>query len=373
MDLTERLDTAVGKAISEDRIVGAVTLVARDGEVLYRKAAGHFDREAGKAMFPEAIFRLASVTKPLVAATALAMVERDLIGLDNAVSDHLDWFRPKLADGTEPKITIRQLLTHTSGLGGDADARQVPGLTTGLQATDMSLEENFTLWAQRVPLHFAPGTGWLYGVSIDVLGAVIELIHGGRLHDAFTHYVAGPLGLKDTGFVVSDRERLAVAYADGPPGLRRMADPDTIERPDGSVLNFSPSRALSKKAFQSGGAGAVSTADDLLRFFEAIRNRGGDILKPETVAQAIQNQIGDIPQDASRAGQRFGYFGAVIVDPAAAKRPQAAGSNRWGGVYGHEWTIDFTNGITMISMSNTPIEGCNGEFPKDIARAIYDR
>jgi CubicO group peptidase (beta-lactamase class C family) len=119
MDLVSRLDHTIAKAIENEAIVGAVTIVARDGEVLYRKAAGHFDREANKPMFPEAIFRLASVTKPIVAATALAMIERDLIGLDNAVSDHLDWFRPKLADGREPKITIRHLLTHTSGLSYD--------------------------------------------------------------------------------------------------------------------------------------------------------------------------------------------------------------------------------------------------------------
>src|SRR5690606_27796417 len=97
-------------------------------------------------MQEDAIFRLASVTKPLVAATALAMIERKLLGLDNAVHDHLPWFRPKLQDGRQPKITIRQLLNHTSGL--DYEPADVPGPTSGLQATDMSLEENFTLHAQ---------------------------------------------------------------------------------------------------------------------------------------------------------------------------------------------------------------------------------
>ena len=172
MDFETRVDKTIEDAIAANRIVGAVTIIARDGEIVYRKAAGHFDREAGREMFPEAIFRLASVTKPLVAATALAMIERQLIGLDNAVSDHLPWFRPKLADGREPKITIRQLLNHTSGLSYAYP--QVPGLTTGLQPTDMSLEENFTLWSQNAAGAFEPGTGWAYGPGIDVLGAVIE-------------------------------------------------------------------------------------------------------------------------------------------------------------------------------------------------------
>lgn len=370
MDLVARLDQVVDKAISENRIVGSVTLVARDGEVVYRRAAGHFDREAGKPMFPEAIFRLASVTKPIVAATTLAMVERDLIGLDNAVSDHLEWFRPRLLDGRAPKITIRQLLTHTSGLRYDWED---PDITGGLQATDLSLEENFTRYAERVPLLFEPGTGWNYGVSIDVLGAVIERIHGGKLGDAVAQYVTGPLGMKDTGFAVTDRNRLAVPYADGPPGLRRMGDPDTLIKPDGEQTVFSPGRIFNPRAFQSGGAGAVGTADDLLKFFEAIRNRGTPILNPDTVAQAIQNQIGDLPRRPHDTGQRFGFLGAVIADPEAAGRPQAPGSIRWGGVYGHEWFVDFTNGITAISLTNTPYEGCNGSYPQEIARAIYDR
>lgn len=369
MDFDTRVDQTIAAAIAAERIVGAVTIVARDGEIVYRKAAGWFDREAGTPMVPEAIFRLASVTKPLVAATALAMTERNLIGLENAVSDHLPWFRPKLADGREPKITIRQLLSHTSGL--TYDLGDVTGLTSGLQATDLSLEENFTLYARTRPLAFEPGTGWAYGVGIDIVGAVIEAVHGGRLSDAVAHYITGPLGMTDTGFAVTDRARLAVPYADGPPGMRRMGDPDTVRRPDGSTTTFSPSRIFNARAFQSGGAGAVGTADDLIKFFEAIRNRGTPILKPETVAQAIRNQIGELPQDPAYVGQRFGLLGAIIADPSAAARPQAPGSLRWGGVYGHEWWIDFTHGLTTITLTNTPYEGCNGQYPRQVARAIY--
>src|SRR5690606_18726965 len=133
------------------------------------------------------------------------------------------------------------------------------------------------------------------GPGIDVLGAVIERVHGTSLHEAFQQYVAGPLDMKDTGFVVTDEDRLAVPYADGPPRLRRMGDPETVVTPDGGTTVYSPGRIFNRKAFQSGGAGAVGTADDLLAFFEAVRNRGVPILKPEIVAQAIQNQIGDVP------------------------------------------------------------------------------
>lgn len=369
MNFETRVDQTIADAIDNQRIVGAVTIIARDGEIIYRKAAGAFDREANEPMFPEAIFRLASVTKPIVAATALAMIERKLFGLDNAVSDHLPWFRPRLPDGRQPKITIRQLLNHTSGLSYGLDLPE--GITSGLQPTDLSLEENFTRWAEEVPLAFEPGTAWAYGTGIDVIGAVIESIHGGSLHDAVQHYIAEPLGMTDTGFVVTDTDRLAVPYADGPPGLRRMGDPEKVVNPDGSVNLFSPGRHFNPKAFQSGGAGALGTADDLIRFFEAIRQRGTPILKPDTVAQAIVNQVGDLPRRPHDAGQRFGFLGAVIADPEEAGRPQAAGTIRWGGVYGHDWFVDFASGISCVTLTNTPIEGCNGEYPKQVARAIY--
>jgi CubicO group peptidase (beta-lactamase class C family) len=371
VDFETRVDQTIQSAIDRNTIVGAVTVVARDGKIVYRKAAGWFDREAEQPMFPEAIFRLASVTKPLVAATALAMVDRGLLGLDNAVSDHLPWFKPRLPDGTQPKITIRHLLTHTSGL--TSNFPRDSGVTGGLTTSDLSLEENFSLHAERVPLNFAPGEGWEYAVNIDVLGAVIERIHGGKLDDAVQQYVARPLEMVDTAFSVPEpkRERLAVPYADGPPGLRRMGDPEEVINPDGGSLIFSPSRIFNPKAFQSGGAGAVGTADDLIKFLEAIRNRGVPILKAETVAQAIQNQVGELPRRPQDTGQRFGFLGAVIADPKAAKRPQAAGSIRWGGVYGHDWFIDFTNGISAMMMTNTSLEGCNGNYPKDVARAIY--
>ena len=367
MDLQERLD-AVIEASLDRRIVGSVTLVARDGEIIYRRAAGFFDREAGKPMTEDAIFRLASVSKPLVAATALAMIERNLLGLDNAVSDHLPYFRPRLGDGSEPKITIRHLLTHTSGLGYDYPSD--PKITTGLTNTDMGFEETFTRVA-RIPLAFAPGTAWQYGINIDVLGAVISRLHGNTLGHAVEQYVTGPLEMSDTGFVVKHPARLAVPYADGPPGLRRMGDPETVIDAEGSKTMFSPSRIFNPRAYQSGGAGMAGSAGDFLKFLEALRNRGTPILNPDTVAQATRNQIGDLPREEKEAGQRFGFLSAVIVDPVAAHRPQAPGTYRWGGIYGHEWFVDPANGLSVVAMTNTPVEGCVGPYTREIREAVY--
>lgn len=362
-EIAERVSGAVSRAIAANEVVGAVVMVSR-GETVIRVAAGYADREAAKPMRPDSIFRYASLTKPLTAAVALAMIDHGLLGLDDRVVDHLPWFSPRLPDGTQGKITIRHLLTHTSGLSY-AD----PEITTGLLNTNRSLEENFRLVAEQ-PLNFEPGTMWMYGCSTDLLGAVIAHRHDGSLGDALSHYITGPLGMVDTGFGVADVDRLAIAYADGPPGLRRMADPDTVTYPDGSQLSFSPGRILNPKAYHSGGAGAAGTASDFMKFLEALQVGGEPILSRAILADAVRNQIGDIAI-VDQPGARFGFLGQVVVDPFAAQKPVASGSIRWGGVYGNDWLVDFQNRISVVTLTNTPIAGCDGSFSNAVLAAIY--
>lgn len=366
-ELSERLDAVVEAALGH-RIVGSVTLVARDGNLVYARAAGWQDREADVPMQRDCIFRLASVTKPMVVTTALAMIERELLGLDQAVSDHLPYFRTRLSDGREAPILIRHLLTHTSGLGYDFSAD--PLITTGSEPTEMGFEENFSRVA-ALPLAFEPGSQWQYGLSTDVLGAVVASVHGGTLADAVHHYVAGPLEMTDAGFEMSDHRRLAVPYANATPQPRRMRDVDPLAVDGIGIVPFAPARIFSKRAFQSAGAGAVGTANDILKLLETLRTGGGAILRPETVAMATSNQIGDLPRGPGDAGQRFGFFGAVIDDPVAARSPQGAGTFRWGGSYGHEWSVDPRNGLTILSMTNTAPEGCYGSYPMEVRDAVY--
>jgi CubicO group peptidase (beta-lactamase class C family) len=363
--LANGVDAVIDTAIAEQKIVGVEVIVARHGEVVYRRAAGHFDREADLAMPENAIYRLSSVTKPMVAATALAMTDKGLLRLEDTVASHLPYFTPRLADGTVPDIAIHHLLSHTSGLSYDYAAD--PRINTGLGHTDLGFEENFTLVA-RQPLLFAPGAGWNYSVAIDVLGAVLAKVHGGTLEDAVRQHVTGLLGMNETGFFVADAKRLAKPYADGASGAVPMDDPHDVTAEDGSVV-FAPSRIFNAKAFQSGGAGMASTPEDLLVFFETLRNDGAPILQPQTVAAGLGNRVGALHRDD--AGLRFGYFGAVVDDPAAAETPESRGSVNWGGVYGHSWLVDRTNGITMLSMSNTALEGCLGNFPKQVRNAAY--
>ncbi|KRA99376.1 hypothetical protein ASD83_02295 [Devosia sp. Root685] len=359
------VNAVMDNAVSGNKIVGAELVVYRHGKIALRRTAGHFDREAGVPMIENAIYRLASVTKPIVAATALAMIDKGLLALDDLVSERLDYFAPKLDDGSQAPITIHHLLTHTAGLAyGYADA----GISTGLGPTDKNFRENFSRVAAQ-PLLFAPGQGWNYSVAIDVLGAVLAQVHGGTLEDAVRTHVTGPLGMNETGFFVAQASRLAPPYADGNPIPTPMTDPQTISNENGGPTTFSPSRIFSDKAFQSGGAGMAGTPEDIATFLETLRQGGGAILKPETVAVAFSNRIGSLPRDDQ--GQRFGYFGAVIDDPVAANSASAKGTVNWGGVYGHSWLVDPANGITIVSMSNTALEGCTGRYPKDLIRAVY--
>lgn len=364
--MTNRIDAAMDAAIENQTIVGAELVVARYGDIVYRRTTGWFDREAGVPMIDNAIYRLASVTKPIVAATALAMADKGLIGFNDPVAQYIPWFQPKLGDGSVAHITIHHLLTHTAGLAYSYP--HDPEISTGLMSTSRSLEENFSRVAQH-PLEYEPGTGWLYSVAIDVLGAVISAVHGGTLQDAVATYITGPLGMKDTGFFVADEKRLAKPYADGTPPSP-MTDPQVVINDRGLPLTFSPSRVFNREGgFQSGGSGMAGTPGDILRFLEALRNGGGGAISHETVALAFSNRIGDVPRED--AGMRFGYIGAVAEDPVAAKSPVGKGAVNWGGVYGHQWLVDPANGITMVSMTNTALEGCTGRYPYLVRDAVY--
>ncbi len=368
-----RLDRVMDEAIAANRIVGGVLLVQRNGELVYRRAAGLADREAGRPMREDAIFRLASVTKPLVAATALALIERGTLSFDQTIDDWLPDFRPRLADGRAPEITIRHLLTHTAGFGyatGEPNDPMIEAkVSGGLDAPGLAMEENLRRLA-TIPLFFAPGSAWRYGVSIDVLGAIIAKTHGTTLGDAVAAFVTGPLGMADTAFAVTDRSRLASAYADGESRAVLMGDPHVIAVGKGAGMCFAPSRILRPESFQSGGAGMAGTAPDFMRFLAAISAGGAPILKPETVARALKNQVGTL-REPTEPGTGFGLISGIMTDPAKAGRPYSPGTARWGGVYGHDWFVDRTTGLAVISMTNTAVEGCMGRYRDDIVDAIY--
>ena len=365
MSLAERVNAAIDAALVQ-RIVGCVIVINKDGEEVYARAAGLADREAATPMRRDTVFRLASVTKPIVATAVLRLVDLGLIGLNDRVTRYLPWFTPHNPDGSVADIRIRHLLSHTSGL---VYGRLPDDASGGLSGVVNSLTETLQNLA-KVPLAFEPGTGWDYGTGIDVLGGVLAAINGSSVEDAIGRYVTGPLGMTDAHFYVTDPARLATPYADGTPPVR-MGEPHGIPDNGGTTTTtFSPARILNPAAPQNGGAGMAGTADDVMKMLEVYNGRPG-LLAPETVATALANQIGDLPRREQDAGKRFGFLGAVLADPAAANNPCPAGTVDWGGAWGHNWVVDPHNRMTIVVCTNTTFEGCNGPFRDDILRAVY--
>jgi CubicO group peptidase (beta-lactamase class C family) len=372
--LASRMDTVLDAAISRAQIVGAVMLIARRGTLVYQRAAGAADREAQRAMTIDTVFRYSSLTKPIVCVTALQLVEAGQLGLDDPVTKWIPEFRPRLADGREPVITIRHLLTHTAGLSyGWSEPEDGPyhraQVSDGMDQPGLGFDENLRRLAS-VPLLFPPGTAWNYSMSIDVLGKVIERVTGVSLPERVARTITEPLKMRDTAFVARDPARLAVPYASGNPQPVRMGEPQAVPFPPGVML-FSPARILDARSYPSGGTGMAGTAGDFLTFLEALRRGGEGVLRPETIRIMTSNAIGDLPM-LMGPGWGWGLGVAVLNDPAAAHVPQGAGTWRWGGVYGHHWFVDPKYELSVVVLTNTALVGMIGEFPDALGRALYD-
>ena len=438
----DTLDTVITQAVQEERIVGTVVLVAHHGQLVYQRAAGWADREAKKPMQPDTIFRLSSVTKPMVTAAAMRLEEEGRLPLQAPVTRWLPDFRPsapqaaqaaqtETAEPRRPTITIGQLITHTSGLSYSfMEDRNSPyaraKVSDGLNMA-ISLAENLKRLGS-VPLVYEPGKGWRYSLSIDVLGGAMEAETHQSLPDIVRETVTGPLGMKDTGFAVTDPDRLAVPYKDAPakdsataptsgrngtnasgsnthssnggkqtsdgsthssdsrhdgnhaetapttPRSRaaiRMQAQDTLDTGDG-VLNFDNDHVWNRQGYPSGGGGMVGTAPDFMKFLLSLRPGAQKrVLKPETVARMMQPHVNPAWLDFMKPGWSWGYGWAVLDDPAKAHTPMSRGTLQWGGVYGHHWFYDPVKDVAVVAFTNTTVEGMNGPFTVDVVDAVY--
>jgi CubicO group peptidase (beta-lactamase class C family) len=366
-----RLDPVLDAALAEGRIAGAVVLLARDGALAYARAAGMADIEAGRPMARDAIFLAASLTKPITTAAVLSLVEDGAIGLDDVVTRYLPDFRPRWQDAAPP-ITVRQLLTHTAGLGyGFLQPQDGPylklGVSDGMDQPGLGFPEELKRISEA-GLFFPPGAAWLYSVALDVLGAAVEAATGKALGEVIGERVTGKLGMGDTGFFVADRARLATPYADGPPPVR-MGETHVVPFAELSGLRFAPGRLFDPGSFPSGGAGMAASAPDMLRFLEAIRTGGAPVVSEATAKAMMTNQTGDLPIVIGGPGLGFGFGGAVVVDPAASGSPHLPGAWQWGGVYGHTWYVDPARRTSFVLMTNTSVEGMSGQLSRDLAAA----
>lgn len=359
------VDAVVDRAIGRT-IVGANILIALNGAVAHSRQAGFLDREGGRPVTRRTLFRLASVTKPMVSVAALAMVEAGRMRLDDPVTRYLPDFRPRLPDGSAPPITISQLMTHTSGLTYDLDIGNGKPASGGTGPSDFDLAENIARIA-ALPLAFPPGTAWRYSVGIDVLGGVMEAADGRTLPEIVRARVTEPLGMADTAFRPVDTNRLAAAYADGAPPVR-MGDTELVKDGDGFTL-FWPGRAFDPTAFPSGGAGMIGSAEDFVAFLETMRQGGAPLLSPASMPLLTEARTVDL--DPTPSGQGYSHGWSIYRDPEVQGLPCKAGTWAWGGIYGNQWYVDPASGLTIVIFTNTAAEGCNGAFPKDLFRAVY--
>ena len=368
------IENVIKNAIDSGKIVGASVLVMKEGQTIFERHAGWANRDRQTAVTSQTIFRLASMTKPIATAAALALVEQGVLSLDALITDWLPDFKPRLADGTPGQITLRHLLTHTSGLSygflmSNHEPYRSAGISDGIDETVLSLEENLARLA-TVPLLFTPGTNWCYSLSTDVLGAVLVKATGNTVPEIIAETVTRPLGMHDTVFYLANIDRVARAYKDDGDTPRLMALHDSVPLPELGDIYYAPCRIVNRDAYPSAGAGMAGTARDYALFLEAIRTSGKPILGKQSIALMTQDAVPTFDISVAGPGVGFGMGFSVIRDSVLANTPRHVGSFGWGGVYGGQMFVDPAESLTVVILTNTALEGCYA-FADAITQAVY--
>jgi CubicO group peptidase (beta-lactamase class C family) len=361
----ERLDALLKDAAEKKQVAGAVALVMRHGKLGYLGTAGWQDAEAKTPMAPDALFRIASMTKPITSVAAMMLVEEGKLRPDDPVSKYLPEFKGQkvLAPGKGPvpaqrEITVSDLLTHTSGItyrfrGGDLGGLYAKaGINDGLTPDNGTIADNVKKIAAQ-PLLFQPGTAWEYGLNTDVLGRVIEVASGKDLGAFFRERVFKPLGMRDTAFFPpkDDLPRLAALYTLTPDrALKRVGDEPVT---DGALVYSANYPYKGSKKYYSGGAGLVSTAADYGRFLQMLLGGGayggGRLLKAKTVKEMTTNHIGDKKMWITEHGDGFGYGFGVVTEKE--KGPASVGTYSWGGIFNTYFFVDPKKEVVAVLMT----------------------
>ena len=359
----EKVDKVVEGLVASNRIAGATVIILRHGRVAYFKAFGEMDRERKKPMQKDTIFRIYSMTKAIVTAGAMMLWEEKKFGLDDPLSIHLPEYKnPRVwtTDGVVParqEVTPRDLMRHTAGMvyghfGGTPVHRATEKAIGFKNGFPMETLATSSKKFGAVPLLFHPGDDWVYGVSIDVLGRLIEVKSGLPLDRFLKERIFKPLDMKDTGFFVptSKIDRFASNYTTDGKGQLTLRD-DARKSP-----------YLRNPVFLSGGGGLVSTTRDYARFLQLIANGGRlnktRLLKKKTVAMMIRNHV---PAKAmpiafgeqERHGIGFGLGFAVRTATSTWDSAGRLGEYGWGGAAStHYWTSPKDK-LVVVTMEQT--------------------
>ncbi len=356
------IDARMQAYIDEGKLAGIVLLVAREGQVAHAGVYGKMDLEADIAMRRDALFRIYSMTKPITGVALMTLYDEGRFQLDDPISKYLPGFetvkvfagkdgdRVTVTDLKRP-ITVRDLMCHTAGLAyGISRATPVDVMYTEARLLDRS--QNLDSMLERmlkIPLAAQPGEKWMYSISVDVQGKLIEVLSGKPLDEFFAERVFKPLKMADTAFYVpADKlDRLAVNYG----------------KKDGKLLPIDGSKTsqfATKPVLLSGGGGLVSTADDYLRFAQMMLNRGEldgvRILKPETVDLMTRNHLPDelVPiglGPVRLANMGFGLDFAVRVKTDNGEPAGSLGEYGWGGAASTQFFVAPHDDLICIGMT----------------------
>lgn len=354
---TADVDAILRASVETGEVPGVVAMAATERSVVYRGSFGFRDGKGQARMSSDTIFRIASMVKLLTSVAAMQMVEQGKLKLDDpaakidptlASPQVLAGFdaqgAPQLRPAARP-ITLRHLLSHSSGFSyqlWDANAARYLKLAKGNPALP------------RTPLIFDPGTRWAYGSSVDRVGKLVEIASRKTLDHYFRDHILGPLGMVDTGFVLTESQRLREAAVH-------------VRSANGTLSPLPRDKKAAPKKSFSGGGGIFSTAPDYLRLLQALLGRGtfngSSILRPETVAMMGKNQIGDIEAGIMKTTNprlsadvdffpgvrlRWGLGHMINLDPVENGRK--AGSLTWAGLYNTQYWVDPASGVAGVLM-----------------------
>ena len=389
----ERLDRIVPAMmtfVDQNQLPGLITAIARKGKIVHFEAIEQRSNNVSAKLLPDTIFRMYSQTKPIAGVAAMLLLEEGLFSLDDPIAEYLPEFKEmkvytesgdgssKLVDATY--ITIRHLLTHTSGITGpnlglEDDYWNNPvsqmyldaGLIGSLGRLSGLTSKEYVKRISSLPLIAQPGTTWHYGESISVLGRLLEVVSGQSYDDFLRLRLFEPLGMTDTGYYVPPHKikRLAPLYQEQPDGSIAQADLSAC----GGNYGKQPSYTLAS-------GGLVSTASDYMRFSQMLAN-GGELdgvrlLSPNTVNLIMCNHLGtdfgDTPLQHQK-GVGFGLAGSVIVDAIAAGSLGSEGEYGWGGSAGTWFWVDRKQEV--IGLVLTQVMSSTSNYRKIFHQLVY--
>jgi len=376
------LGTAMRKFVDDGQLSGVTTAVTREGRLVHWQTYGYQDSERGTPLTEDTIYRIYSMTKPVVGVALMTLFEEGRFQLDDPVAKYI----PELADlevavadgpdgiptteKADHPMTIRELVSHTGGFSyGIFSRSQVDTLylKSGLFDRNQTLEE-FVGKLSKIPLKTQPGTAWAYSVSVDVQGYLVQVLAGKPFEEVLAERIFEPLGMEDTAFwVPPDKvERLATLYA-------RNREGEVAAQPIGEYLT--------RPNFPSGGGGLVSTAMDYLRFAQMLAN-GGEldgvrILEPATVALMHTNQMPDsieqIHPRMGNPGNEFGIDFALVTSPdGTTDHLLGKGEFWWYGIGGTWFGINPIQDVVILGMIQQRGGGAARRARLESKKLVYD-